>query len=155
MEFDKNKVYSTVNAEDLKVGSKCYFANNLDSLKFLFKNDSPIEVLSYIENETHPYRFRKKGHSEQYGLAYLIEPPKEKEYKAFSSIEKAVEEIKKHSGWLKKIDTGSTFLLIGYKSEPEQCVQVQSYWYTLADLFSVFIFADDGTPCGELVEEED
>ena len=33
MEFDKNKVYTALNADELKVGSKVIVANYLESLK--------------------------------------------------------------------------------------------------------------------------
>ena len=33
MEFDVSKVYTAVNADELPIGSKCYFADDLRKLK--------------------------------------------------------------------------------------------------------------------------
>lgn len=51
MEFDKSRVYTSVNADELKVGSEVICANNLDSLK--------CKVKQVITNECDFFESRK------------------------------------------------------------------------------------------------
>lgn len=75
MEFDKSRVYTALNADELKVGSKVCVADNIYVLKNkVFKGKT--ETLSKIESEIYQYRFCVENRS--FALAYLIEPPEEK-----------------------------------------------------------------------------
>lgn len=77
MEFDKSKVFTSLNADELKVGSKVICANNIDSLKCkVHDGDDIIEVKGILE-ESYERRFQltSKG---VYPFAYLVEPPEEK-----------------------------------------------------------------------------
>ncbi len=174
MEFDKSKVYTAVNADELKVGSKCYFADNLADLKELVTGQveyNPqeddyhrsyeeyfIKKLDGILPETEDARFGwgfnvcgSNSYLDIQNLAYLVEQPKEKEYKPFSSVEKAVEEIKKHGGWVLNKKNKEHLLLVGYNFE-DSSLLFSALWYSLSELFKLFVFTDDGTPCGVLVE---
>ena len=81
MEFDKSRVYTAVNADELKIGSKCMFACNVFTLKDHVRNDYPAEILINVYSETTVERF-KSDSDELYPLAYLIEPPTEKKIQA-------------------------------------------------------------------------
>ena len=80
MEFDKSRVYTALNADELQIGSKCIFANSIkeikDCLQTRFFN---IETLTKIKDEAYCARFIIHNHSlhqdMDYALAYLIEPP--------------------------------------------------------------------------------
>ena len=103
MEFDKSRVYTAVNADELKIGSRCIFANTILSLREeveSLKGGEFIGELIAILNDNLVNRLR--GGKGAYPLAYLIEPPAEPKYKPFESIDKAMEAIKKHDGWIKK-----------------------------------------------------
>ena len=160
MEFDKSRVYTALNADELQIGSKCIFANSIkeikDCLQTRFFN---IETLTKIKDEAYCARFIIHNHSlhqdMDYALAYLIELPTEPKYKPFSGIEKAFEAIKKHGWWVKEKISGDLKLIscIGKISDSMLSICVGSTYFTSTTLLKDFIFADDGSPCGELMEE--
>ncbi len=157
MEFDKSKVYTAVNADELEVGSKCLFANSINDLKEKIQ-DKVLYIDDYLYS-TYPDCFERRFvsglYKSKWSLAYLVEcqkePPTEKSYKPFSSIEKAVVEIKKHGSFVTHFDSDNSYLLIGYG---ENGLLFDNTFWTTKDLFNHFVFADDNTPCGELVIEE-
>ena len=101
MEFDKTRIYTAVNADELQIGSKCIFSDTMDDLKIKFLNvEDYIDALEFVCNDDEAERFLCKNTT--YLLAYLIEPPAEPKYRPFESAEKAMEAIKKHGGWIKK-----------------------------------------------------
>ncbi len=154
MEFDKSKIYTAVNADELKVGSKCYFADDIKSLEKQVHDEFDVDVFDNLMESSEKERFKAKSGC-TYTLAYLIEPPKEKEFKPFSSVEKAVEEIKKHGGWVKAYgkEFRGVYALTAYSLKDVDGIYIHKDWHNCKELFENFIFADDGTPCGELVEE--
>ena len=149
MDFDKSKVYTAVNADELPIGSKCIFSDTMDDLKIKFLNvEDYIDTLEFVCNDDEAERFLCKNTT--YLLAYLIEPPAEPKYKPFKSIDKAMEAIKKHGGWVKWKDDDIQGLVVG-KSDDR--VKILQDWVLPEELFEGYVFADDGSPCGEFVEE--
>lgn len=73
MKFDVSRVYTAVNADELKVGSKVFVADNLEELRTKVELDAKAEVLLGIEPNNRLYRFRV--HYARSALAYLIEAP--------------------------------------------------------------------------------
>ena len=71
MEFDKSKVYTALNAEELKVGYKCIFANNIDSLKCKVEEGTDIRPIVQILNDAYERRFKTDVPGE-YPFAYLV-----------------------------------------------------------------------------------
>ena len=156
MEFEKSRVYTALNADELKVGSKCIFADDLGELKRLVSIEDTPQVLIKIKKESYKYRFERVEADNMgdtlFALAYLIEPPAEPKYKPFESVDKAMEAIKKHGGWV--CYKCFSFLVTAYdKARPDHAVCFSDNWYSLQDLYKSFVFADDGSPCGELDEE--
>ena len=147
MEFDKSRVYTAVNADELPIGSKCVFADTIQGLK----ERKYIDTLIGIADERRVCRFASEHGSDwKYALAYLIEPPAEPKYKPFESVEKAMDAIKKHGGWLERKSDGLQGIVVAKSGDRIKAVQC---WYRLGDMFESLVFADDGSPCGELVEE--
>lgn len=147
MEFDKSRVYTAVNADELPIGSKCVFADTIQGLK----ERKYIDTLIGIADERRVCRFASEHGSDwKYALAYLIEPPAEPKYKPFESVEKAMDAIKKHGGWLERKSDGLRGIVVAKSGDRIKAVQC---WYRLGDMFQSLVFADDGSPCGELVEE--
>lgn len=161
MEFDINKVYTAVNAEELPIGSRCIFADTIGELKNAVEGNGNIETLAHVYSEYEQYRFSvTKPNSDIHSLAYLVVPPKqakkqkESEYKPFSSIEKAMEVIKKHGGWVKQKEIEHYYLVFGFRSDAAGLWALMEYGVcNFKELFDSFVFADDGSHCGELVEE--
>ena len=73
MKFDESKVYTALNADELKIGSKVIVANNLKDLKDYIVRDCTASTLRNIRPEDETYRFSTD--SSAYALAYLIEAP--------------------------------------------------------------------------------
>ena len=153
MEFDKSRVYTAVNADELKIGSKCIFADSLGALRDYVKSDCTKEMLKGIEDEHEEERFRSEQDS-LWHLAYLIEPPAEPKYKPFESVEEAMKAIKAHGGWVKDSERNRTLLVHASENNDKgRNLMVGFSWASLEDLYEIFVFADDGSPCGVLVEE--
>ena len=79
MEFDKSKVYTALNADELKVGSKVIVADDLRCLKECV--DYCDDIVSLVAVESEEYEERFFDGNEHYNLAYLVEPPEEKKLK--------------------------------------------------------------------------
>ena len=155
MEFDKSRVYTALNADELKIGSMCVFADDLRELRRLVSIEDTSQVLIAIKGESCKYRFEQAKADcmgdTLFALAYLIEPPAEPKYKPFSDIEKTFEIIKKHGGWVKEKTNGDLQLVSHIGKITDGLLSI-SCW-TSETFLENFIFADDGSPCGELVEE--
>ena len=154
MTFDKSKVYTALNAEKLKVGSRCIFADTIQDLRKKVENDDVqryVHVLTDIRDDSEAERFEEDDYI-AHVLAYLIEPPAGSKYKPFESIDKAMEVIKEHGGWVENKNSRAQYIVTA-KNKDDGLFLLGSYWYSLGDLFQRFIFADDGTPCGELADE--
>lgn len=74
MEFDKSKVYTALNADELKVGSKVICANNIDSLKCKVEEGTDIRPIVQILNDAYERRFKTNTRGE-YPFAYLVSEP--------------------------------------------------------------------------------
>ena len=151
MTFDKSKVYTALNADELPIGSKCIFA---DTVRKLQKKVEQKNNTNCIETF---YKLRNRGGDDlfvgkdcKYCYAYLIEPPAEPRYEAFESIESAMEAIKAHGGWVKDMISNRCYAIVAYD---EATVETEQDTFGVDALFDGFIFADDCTPCGKLVEE--
>lgn len=79
MEFDKSRVYTALNADELKVGSQVIVGDSILELKNKLKYGGCIRTLGEISGEDKVGRFRIYG--DAYALAYLISEPEEKKLK--------------------------------------------------------------------------
>ena len=153
MEFNKNRIYTAVNADELKIGSTVYVSDNMYYLKKCVEDNLESCILTEVLWEKEANRFCIDDmFNEQWQLAYLIEPPAEPKYKPFESIDKAMEAIKKHGGWIKSKTTQEYFLISALKSKKFAIIG-NEYRESFSFLLERYVFADDGSPCGELVEE--
>ena len=153
MEFYKSRVFSAVNADELPIGSKCIFADTVKALRKKVQADDYAQyVQPFIRLHDNGYDVLFLAGCYTYDYAYLIEPPAEPKYKPFESVEKAMEAIKKHGGWIKSKTTQGYFLIGALKSKKFTIIG-HEYWEPFSFLLEHYVFADDGSPCGELVEE--
>lgn len=74
MKFDKSRVYTALNADELKPGSKVILTDSIGSLKNSVRNDLYVTTLERILDESYMYRFLDSDHTE-FALAYLVEEP--------------------------------------------------------------------------------
>ena len=73
MGFDKSRVYTALNADELKVGSTVYVADSLASLKEAVEYDAIHRTITSIQDDKTEYRFIAE--SMEWALAYLISEP--------------------------------------------------------------------------------
>lgn len=159
MEFDKSRVYTALNADELEVGSKVIVADTLQGLKdrlnkSAFDKNYTIRIGGILP-ETEIHRF-KTSLGNNYPLAYLISPPKKAKYKPFSDTETAYKTISAHGGWIKTV-TGEYLMITGIDIgvRTNKAIFVKRHWYSTQAAFDSCIFADDGTPVGVKVEDDD
>lgn len=77
MEFDKSRVYTAVNADELKVGSEIFVADDLASLESIVTRGVYLCHLMEVNNTYRAQRFKIKENSISYALAYLVSEPEE------------------------------------------------------------------------------
>ena len=85
MKFDKTRVYTASNADEVKVGSKGYFADSISDLKKKVNEGKELFILVKIFGEEAAARFSVFAAS-SYILFYLVEEPKEKIYRPYDDI---------------------------------------------------------------------
>ena len=153
MEFDKTRIYTAVNADELKIGSKCIFADTVRGLRRKVEEDIDcVETFYRLHNNGGDDLF--VGNDCAYCYAYLIELPAEPKHKPFEDVYKAMEVIIKHGGWVKRLEFEYYYLIKGCCFNGRDLdIYIDVIPYSAESLFCSFIFADDGSPCGELVEE--
>lgn len=76
MEFDKSRVFTALNADELEIGSKVIVANTLRVLRDGVGYEIPAERLTAIQSTSYLKRFVVGKHT--YAFAYLVEEPKVK-----------------------------------------------------------------------------
>ena len=88
MEFDINKVYTAVNADELKVGSKIITADCLDALRryVINGNNEDVDILKYIAPANYMSRFVVESkfqacEESAFTLCYLVSEPEEMKLK--------------------------------------------------------------------------
>lgn len=165
MEFDKSKVYSMVNADEVKVGSTGLVANNMTELKNkVSRNSFFFTKISNIKDESHTSRFADED-SNEYPLFYLLKEPQEKKFRPYSNPDEMIEDFKKRynayggwSGkdnpmynpmiWIKSKTTGFRHLVTDY-DDPcnKSCIRIGPFSLELKELFDKYTYLD-GTPCG-------
>ena len=82
MMFNKDRIYTALNADELKVGSVVIGSNNIANLELLVRSDIVTKLLR-VEDENKEHRFiTERG---EYSFAYLVEEPEE-EYLKWTAL---------------------------------------------------------------------
>ncbi|WP_024467504.1 hypothetical protein [Treponema pedis] len=152
MEFVKERVYSAVNADELKIGSKCIFADTVKGLRRKVEEDTNrVETFYRLHNNGGDDLF--VGNDCAYCYAYLIESPNEPKYKPFSNMENLKKSAVKYKGFIKTKQGAQEGIIIGISFDYRAIIKTRwgVNYLTFEQLFESYIF-DDGSPCGELVE---
>ena len=157
MEFDKNRIYTAVNADELKIGSKCIFAHTIAELRNRVQDEDAqyyMSELTQVFSDRVVERFEQDD-TEVYALAYLIEPPAEPKYKPFESLNSLSNAVKRHGDNIQTKESKFLANIIGISLSNEIIINdLYGLCILLADeLLNDYVFADDGSPCGELVKE--
>lgn len=153
MEFDKSRVYTAVNADELPIGSICIFANTLGGLRTYVECDCAKCTLKVVADEHEEARF---GNEQDlfWCLAYLIEPPAEPKYEPFENLNSLVSGTNKHCVYIKS-KKSIVEQIVGMTLNNDVVVDGQNGRRTLSakDLLENYVFERDGSPCGVPVEE--
>ena len=165
MEFDKSKVYTAVNADEVKVGSKGYFADNLYELQCVIHNKKDnFFTIKEILKPDEEFRFLAKnlvGDYDSWNLFYLVEEPKEKKFRPYKDTDEMIEDFKKRynsyggwSGknnpmynpliWIKNKAIKGKYLIVNYY---ENEIVILGEVHSMKAFFNRFTYLD-GSPCG-------
>lgn len=159
MEFDKTKVYSAVNADEVKIGSKGFVANNINSLKAEVMLGTNVKEVLSISDENAADRFNMVG-TFSYPLFYLVKEPEENKLCPFKDTTELFTEWAKHANklpiapidmpavYLKPKDSDLSQLIEAYDT---RTVIVGARSFDMKELCDNWTF-NDGSPCG--VEED-
>lgn len=159
MEFDKSRVYTSVNADEVKVGSKGYLANNIYSLQqaVQYNDKECFGKIDCIRGTGTGFRFAAANDT-CFSLFYLIEEQEEKKLRPYRDSDEMVEDFKKRFNvkvqpyempliWIKIKDTDKKYLVVRFASALTICHNVEVNTPTLEDLVEGYTYLD-GSPCG-------
>ena len=72
MKFDKNRVFTPVNANELKIGSKVFVADSMHALKIDVEYEANTTILEGVHDDSYEKRFITHDQDDRI-LAYLVE----------------------------------------------------------------------------------
>lgn len=166
MEFDKSKAFSSINADEVKVGSIGYAGSTYDELYYYVTHDSKKKVkLIDIKKGEFIKRFLVRNRNKEeyaYFVFYLLEEPKETKdnYRPYKNIDEWLYAycgefgfFKSSSGfpiWVKDVNTGIVRMITEY-STIDNTVRTGDYWCSMEELLEDYTYLD-GTKCG--IKEE-
>lgn len=143
MEFDESKVYTLINADKVKIGSKGYYADDLKTLKERVNSHSrrwrgEVDEIYDIDS---PYRFAIKNNT-KFALFYPVEEPEEKKYRPYYDTAEIP------GGALLKIAVSSDNTRLLITAVHDRMVYLGPRgWVDLNDLYKYYTWLN-GTPCG-------
>lgn len=153
MEFDKSKVYTALNADEVKVGSKGYFSDSLFYLKEKVSANMPTNTISQIYSESSDRRF---GGDQIFlnSLFYLVEEPVEEpveeKWRPYKDTDEMIHDfcirftLKLPLIWVKSKLAGIKRLVNGYDVN---AIYFDNTSIILKSLFEDYTYLD-GSPCG-------
>ena len=149
MEFDESKVYTPINADKVKIGSKGYYADALKTLKERVNSHSErwLGEIDKIYDTASTYRFAIKNNT-KFALFYLVEEPGEKKYQPYYNTDEIP------GGALLKIVVSSDNTKFLITAVDDKMVYLGPHgWVDLYDLYEYYTWSN-GTPCGAEEEQE-
>lgn len=164
MKFDKSKVYSALNADEVPIGSVGFVSNNMLELKDkVSRSDSFIPVsVTKILSDAFIGRFIVDNDTGNYPLFYLLKKSKKskKRYYPYLNTDEMIFDFKKrfnHSVdivpliWIE--NTAGDKQLITSFNDDSVLISGQAP-ISMDTLFNLYKYINN-SPCGRLIEEED
>lgn len=102
MEFDKSKVYTALNADEVKNGSRGYFADTINGLRGMVEQESRLQYGAVrIRGDYELYRFHFECENEDrdlydYNLFYLVEEPQKKKFRPYNDTNEMIDHFNEH-----------------------------------------------------------
>lgn len=163
MEFDKTKVYTAQNADEIKTGSKGYLADNIAELKRCVFNEDKDYFFTIKEIATEDENYRFLADKVSWNLFYLVEEPKENKFRPYKDIAELKQDFSGRYNsntdwngkvnpmynpliWVKSKRTGNQRLITVLNSD-NNCVRLSSISVELRELFEDYVYLDC-SPCG-------
>ena len=160
MKFDKSKVYTALNADEVKVGSKGYYADCLKDLEERVNSDNKTyyDTLVGIDPTSEVYRFKTgAAFSSVYALFYLVEEPEKKKLRPYRDTDEMVDHFCRHFNlipqdhrlptlWIKN-DYNKYLITRVNENTVTLCVENDVYTFSLSVLAEDYTWLD-GSPCG-------
>ena len=172
MEFYVDKIFMSLSAGDVKIGSKGYYADSLVNLKTRVENEDKLAYgeVTRIHDKDCLYRFRIDNIIDT-ALFYLVEEFTENKFRPYSKPNEMIEDFKKRynsyddwSGkdnpiynpmiWIKSKTTGFRHLITDYGDDDncnKSCIWIGTLPIKFKELYEDYTYLDD-TPCG--IKEE-
>lgn len=148
MPFNIERVYTALNADEVKIGSNGYFADTIERLKILVKEEAALSELCNVYSERDACRFSNGLAS--YALFYLVKASTRKQYRPYTSTAEMLAHKQCILHQVKSKD-GTICLISAYTSDKAYISSIG--WRCYADLFADYTYADD-TPFGIEVEDD-
>lgn len=92
MKFDKSRVYTALNADEVKIGSKGYFASFVIDLEIKMENDETPQKLVKVWSENETERFMNENFY-SYSYFYLLEEPKEEKWRPYKDTKEMINDF--------------------------------------------------------------
>lgn len=157
MEFDKANVFTALNADEARVGSKGYFSDCLGQLKELVSNNS-LNNYGELTAVHYDYKFNRfeMNNTLDWLLFYLVKEPGEKGFRPFKNTDDMMTEFCRRSGklypatidppaiYFKNKESGRSYIMSAFDYHS---VKICHKAYNMVSLFNNFTFTD-GSPCG-------
>lgn len=159
MEFDKSRIYTVVNTDEVKLGSIGYFADNIYSLQqaVQYNEKGYFGKVEDIKDSYTGFRF-VADNGACFSLFYLVEEPGKEEFRPYKDVDEMVEDFVKRFNvnvqpyempliWIKTEDADKKYLIVRFASAVTICHNVEVYTLTFEDLAEAYTYLD-GSPCG-------
>lgn len=171
MEFDISRVYTMLNADEVKEGSKGYYADSLVNLKTRVEAEDSLAYgeVTRIHDKDRLYRFRIDNIIDE-AFFYPVEEFTENKFRPYSNPDEMIEDFKKRynsydvwSGkdnpmynpmiWIKSKTTGFRHLITDYGDDDncshcnKICIWIGTLPIKFKELYENYTYLDD-TPCG-------
>ena len=159
MEFDKSRIYTMVNVDEVKLGSVGYFADNIYSLQqaVQYNEKGYFGKVEDIKDNYTGFRF-VADNGACFSLFYLVEEPGKEEFRPYKDVDEMVEDFVKRFNvnvqpyempliWIKTEDADKKYLIVRFASAVTICHNTEVYTPTFEDLAEAYTYLD-GSPCG-------
>ena len=159
MEFDKSRIYTVVNADEVKLGSAGYFADNIYSLQqAVQQNDKEcFGKVDCIKGIITGFRF-VADNGTCFSLFYLVKEQEEKELRPYKDVDEMVEDFMKRFNvnvppyempliWIKTKDADRKYLITRFAFDVTICHNAEVCTPTFEELAEGYTYLD-GSPCG-------
>lgn len=163
MAFDESKVFTSLNADKVKIGNKGYFADNLKDLKEAVEHGKSENYgeIEAITGEADCCRFSIKNDS-IFVLFYFVEESKEEKLRPYKDTDEMIEHFYQHFNlipqdyrlpimWVKNNNDEKYLITRVSKNAVSLVFEPMVYTARLDTLFDEYTWLD-GSPCG--IEED-